>query len=325
MDEHKRKEDAVDDETRWENARQTQPEVEAEEAAAPGDETMPEVAMTETPTEMPTGETAMPISSEPAMDSMPAAASASGKKNRTTILVLLAAVALLGAGWYYFFGGNDSLNALLNMGGDGGAAVGTTRSYPEVIASINGEDVSRDELVEVLANMGREVQQQGVDLGDATTQKILENQALTSLLNTKLILQAAAAQGIVSSDAEVDSQVASLKEQVGGEEAFTERLQTMGVTEEAIRADIAKQYVINEYLTKYTDFNDVAVSDEEIQAFYDQVAGNSTDTPPLEAVRDQVVAQVTAEKQQTIVAGVLESLKADAEIEIYIQDVVQAQ
>ena len=62
----------------------------------------------------------------------------------------------------------------------------------------------------------------------------------------------------------------------------------------------------------------IEVTEEEIQSLYAGAGGAEAGLPPLEEVREQVVAQIRGGKEQEVVTTFLQTLKETATIEILV-------
>jgi hypothetical protein len=90
----------------------------------------------------------------------------------------------------------------------------------------------------------------------------------------------------------------------------------LGLTYEELEADIAEEVIIQTLLDGLFVEAEIAVTEEEIQSVYDAAGGTEAGLPPLEEVRDQVVAQVRSSKEQEIIDAYLSTLEGDAEVVI---------
>lgn len=220
--------------------------------------------------------------------------------NKETIgsVVAVALVAL--GGWYAFTSGN--------LGGQGGpAAVGAAGA----VALVNGEEVSRSTFDAAKAQISA---QQG---SSATTTE-LEKLALDSTIGRVLLLQAARQAGLSASTTAVEAEIQAAKEQLGGQEAYDKQLVTLGMTEEGLRTQIRENLAIQAYLEKALSLSALTATDAEIKTAYDQVVAGQSGAPALSEVKEQVRQLVIGQKQQQLITGEVEKLRAVADIKILI-------
>ncbi len=184
------------------------------------------------------------------------------------------------------------------------------------VAMVNGESITNKDLTAGIRQFSQVAAAQGADTEDPTVQASIRSQALEIMVNTELLLQAAAAQGIVVTDEEVVTRLSELVAQIGGEEAMHERMAALGVDEERLHRDVRNEIVISQLLDGLFADKDLTVTDEEVQETYDLASEGSVSVPPLEEVRAQIEAQLSAAKEQEIIDEYLSTLKETAEVEI---------
>lgn len=199
-----------------------------------------------------------------------------------------------------------------------GSQDGSARSG-DVVARVNGEEVTRGELDARVLQTEQQLQAQGqgAQLEQEDAREQLEQQALEQLISQKLILQAAAEANITVSDEQVEQQFQQTVSQLGSGDALDQQLAQFGLTQETFRQSIRDQLTVQQYLAQTVDQSAITVSDEEIQATYDQISAQQ-DVPPLAEVRDQVEAQLRQQKQNTQINELVQNLRADADIEILL-------
>ena len=186
----------------------------------------------------------------------------------------------------------------------------------EVIAMVNGEELTRSEFNRIRQQVLQQFQQQGMDLNDPETIAQVDAQATDTLVNTELIRQAAIAAGATASEEAIENRFAQIVEQVGGQEVLEENLTQLGITEESLRADVEQEIIIDSYLEANVDTDDIDVTDQEIDDFYDQAGGAEAGLPPLEEVRMQIEQQLLAQRQNELISELIETLREGADIEL---------
>lgn len=238
-----------------------------------------------------------------------------GPGNSLLIIGVLGAVVVL-AGLYYYFVFDVATSPDLQQAADSSQpAFGT--DYPEVVAVVNGEELSGDDF---LTGVGQEMQiaaQQGADIADATVQSQIEASVMDRLINTVLLLQAAESRGIEVTDEAVTAEYNLVAGQFEDVATFEAAIAEQGLTEEQLRAELRDRLLLDAFITSDA-FEQPSVSDEEVKTTYDEVAAKQTDLPPLEEVAATIQAQLAAQKQQAIISSYIESLRAEAAIEVLI-------
>ncbi|MBE3589275.1 MAG: peptidylprolyl isomerase [Firmicutes bacterium] len=121
-------------------------------------------------------------------------------------------------------------------------ALGVRR--PEVVATVNGEAITKDELYQ------RMLQQGGA-------------QVLDRMITEKLIDQAAKKAGVTVSSADVDKEIARIRAQFGSDAEFQQALAMNGMTEDDLRSSARLNLEIRGVLAPT-----IQVSDADLQAFF---------------------------------------------------------
>ena len=226
-------------------------------------------------------------------------------------------IAIVGFGvWFYFSNGlsSDQNNSLMS---EAPLEQNNLVELPDVVARVNGEEVSRAELelLEAQIAVGQQIELTALD--SASPQQ-LQAQAIETLVSNALIRQAAQASGAVASEADVDAQITTIKGQFADEAQYQAALSAEGITESVLRSQIATDIAVGAYLEQTVDFDSVVVSQEEINAVYQQEAAVTAELPPLAEVRDQIEAFISQQKQRELVAALVQELRADAEVQILL-------
>lgn len=116
----------------------------------------------------------------------------------------------------------------------------------EAVASVNGTDISKDELYNELVTLG----------GQAT----LEN-----MITMELVDQAASDANVTVTEEDVNAELETLKTQYGGEEAFNMALAQSGMTLDALKKNMDLQVKMRKILEPQTE-----VTDEQISTYYEE-------------------------------------------------------
>ena len=136
---------------------------------------------------------------------------------------------------------------------------------PDVVAKVNGEDVTRNEL-EMAVRTLEERARQSVppDQRDAVYRQVLDR-----IIGFHLLAQEARSRKVVPPPWDVDKQLGDLKKQFPNEAAFNQMLQTRGVTVEQLRKETESTLAVNQMLQAEIE-PQVKVQDPEIKTFFDQ-------------------------------------------------------
>lgn len=263
-------------------------------------------------------------------------------RDNSRIIVYLVVIAFVISGGFMGYG------AYLNNSGGG-----QQTSNPNVIAEVNGEEISQQEYLSML-------QQQAPQSNLNGTQIIsFRYNILNALIERKLILQQAEEMDInvEVSDQEVEDSYQNILEQNDiTEEQLSENLAQQGYTMGALRDDIRSSLERTKTITQTIEAarGDISVSESEVRDLYNQrypkpdnttqtenaedaEAGSSTEneetaaknaennsdaaeqeseTPEFADVRDDLEQQLIQQKRSEALNQWLQDLKAESEIVI---------
>ncbi len=222
------------------------------------------------------------------------------------LVIVVVLVLLLGAGAYF----------TINKNAGTPTTVATEKNDSTVVATINGKEILQAELDDQVAQLI--VQLQSVDpesdIESTDVKEGIRQQALDNLINIELLVQEAQSTDIKVNEAAVTAQYLAVVERFGGDEGFEAQIKSLGLTSDDVKTNIRNQLAIQDYLD--AKFSDIEVTEEEAKALYDEVATTDQNLPPYEEVKDQVLAQVRANKEQVLVETLLIGLREKADIEI---------
>jgi len=222
------------------------------------------------------------------------------KKYKTILLGLLAAAVV--AGLIYIVGG------ISRGGGD----------KDGIAAKVNGENILQSELQQRFDQETQRAISQGieVDTNNPVITAQVKSRILEDMIDTKLLLQTAKESGVeIDSDA-VNSEITLVEQQVGGKEALLAELLKVGMDENEFKEEVLNQLMIQQYLLENIDVDLIVVTDEDIALAYEQASAVQENIPPLSEIKEQIDSQLTGEKQQELLSTLIESLRAEAKIEI---------
>lgn len=220
------------------------------------------------------------------------------KKSLTVIFVLVVAIGLFTAVYLY----SNSTQG--------------TSTGP--VARVNDAEISRTDYNNSVRVLAQSAAAQGFDVNDSTIQTQIQTQALTSLINTELLLQAARDDGVTVSDADVQTEYETVAQSLGGEGALQTQLANNNITEEELRADITNQLAIRAYISAQLSSASVDATGEEVTEVYNQLALSGYELPELSTIETAIGERLRAEKERGFVFSLIDSLREGATIEILI-------
>lgn len=195
---------------------------------------------------------------------------------------------------------------------------------PEVVAQVNGEEVSKEEFETAYAGQFQQAAMQAQMSGQEIDQNQLKNQLAESMVGQELLIQEAENQELTASDEEVDQTLDQLAQQNGLEskDEFLAALNEQGMAEDEVMSQIETQVKVDQLIA--SSAGDTDPSNEELEAAYEQVKaqqeqmGSEEELPAFEELKPELEEQVKMQKEneatQTLVAELRE--KADVTINL---------
>jgi len=194
---------------------------------------------------------------------------------------------------------------------------------PEVVAQVNGEEVSKEEFETAYTGQFQQVAMQAQMSGQEIDQNQLKTQLEESMVGQKLLVQEAEKQELTASDEKVEQTLDQLAQQNGLEskDEFLSALNEQGMAEEEVMSQIETQVKVDQLIAESA--GDIDPSNEELEAAYEQVKAQQEqmggeELPAFEELKPELEEQVKMQKEneatQTLVAELRE--KADVTINL---------
>ena len=135
---------------------------------------------------------------------------------------------------------------------------------PEVVATVNGENITKQQLQDLF---NAALQASGAKVQDLNAQQQLGGytQLLQDLIMDKLVAEASVSEKV--SDADVDAELAKIKGQFPDEKAFQEQISQSGMTPEKLKENIRTGLQQSRWMKSQVKVPEV--TDEQAKAFYD--------------------------------------------------------
>lgn len=186
------------------------------------------------------------------------------------------------------------------------------------VATVNGVKITRAAYQKNREQVIASATQQGYDVTDLAVQAEIDNQAVQTLVNTELLTQEATKRGITVTDEDVQARYDEIVTQVGGVEALTARMTELSLNEAGLRGDIRGELLIQALFAEVIDVSTIEISEAEIEAVYTQVSASQEEVIPLDDVRQIIESNLRLSKEQALVTEYIESLRANASIEVML-------
>jgi peptidyl-prolyl cis-trans isomerase SurA len=192
---------------------------------------------------------------------------------------------------------------------------------PDVVAEVNGEEVTKEEFVPIYEAAFQQAAAQAQTSGQAPDEAAIKKQTADDLVSTELLAQEAESRGIEVSDEDVDAELTALakQNQMASAEELLAAVEKNGMSEEQARAQVETQVLV-EQLVEDED-GGKGPTEKELRAIYaqakQQAAGQEGQKiPPFDQVRDQIEEQAKTEQVGKVANALVAELRKDADITI---------
>ncbi len=214
---------------------------------------------------------------------------------------------------------SDSPSASSDAGSEAGGP--DLSGIPDVVAEVNGEEVTKEEFVPLYEAAFQQAAAQAQTSGQAPDEDQIKQQTADDLVSTELLAQEAESRGIEVSDGDIDAELEDLAQQnqMGSAKELLAAIEKNGMSEEQARDQVETQVLV-EQLVEDED-GSTTPTEKELRAIYakakQQSAGQEGQKiPPYAQVRDQIEAQARSEQVGKVAQTLLEGLREDADITI---------
>jgi peptidyl-prolyl cis-trans isomerase C len=136
------------------------------------------------------------------------------------------------------------------------------------VATVNGVEVSRAQFERLLQSNIAQYRANGQELTDQNIAS-LAPVVLESLINQEVLFQESRRRGIEVSESEIQSQIATMREEYGSEEALSQALAAQGVTGAELAESVEQSIAVQKLLQRQLG-DRLQVDDREIRQFYEQ-------------------------------------------------------
>ena len=192
---------------------------------------------------------------------------------------------------------------------------------PDVVAEVNGEEVTKDEFVPLYQAAFQQAAAQAQTSGQAPDEEQIKKQTADDLVSTELLAQEAEARGIEVSDEDIDAELEVLAQQnqMASADELLAAIEKNGMSEDQARDQVETQVLVEQLVED--EGGSTTPSDKELRAIYakakQQAAGQEGQKiPPYAQVKDQIAEQARTEQVGKVAQALLEDLRKDADITI---------
>jgi len=190
------------------------------------------------------------------------------------------------------------------------------QDVPEVVAEVNGEEISRAEFVRAYQV---QAQQFGKKISDAQAEQ-LRSTVADVLVQEELVDQAAAAHDLEPTEEQVDAALSEAAEQSGMStvDELVAAMEKQGMSSDYIEEQAERQAKFDLLVDEQLGAD--AVSDEDVERAYasyaKQAGGQNATVQPLSKMREQIEQQLLAQQREKVAGSLVDDLRKDAEIDV---------
>lgn len=253
------------------------------------------------------------------------------KKKMMAALALVGSLSLVTA---CGSGGNDeaagsSQAPSSQAAGSGQAAAPTPdlNGIPDVVATVNGQDITKDEFTSVYKSQfqqaAMQAQMSGQGISDQTE---LKKQAAEAMVGSELLMQRAEKTGLKASKAEMDKALAdAAKTNKMSSKEFLAALKKQGMDRKTVDEQLRQQVEVEGVIKK--ELGTFTASEKELKAAYQQAkeaqsqqggasGGSAQAMPKYKDVKPQLKQQVEQQKENQATATLVEKLKKEGDVKV---------
>ncbi|EON25566.1 MULTISPECIES: SurA N-terminal domain-containing protein [Nocardioides] len=207
-----------------------------------------------------------------------------------------------------------------SAGADDSTASG---DIPDVVAEVNGEEVTKDEFVPVFEAQLQQATAQAQSTGQAPDEDAIKQQTADQLVDNELLAQEAESRGISVSEQDVEDELATLakENQLASTDELIAALEKQGTTEEQARVQLETQMVIEQLVAD--EAGSVEPTEQDLRKIYAdakkqqaQMGKQGQKIPPYAQVKSQIAEQAKSEKLSEVAQSLVETLREDADIQV---------
>lgn len=194
-------------------------------------------------------------------------------------------------------------------------------SNTDLVASVNGEGITKSEFDSRVNQVKEMALSQKVDLTDAKALKEIETTTLNEMINEKILFQDAKNKGITANDSDVEKTYNQIVAQYKSKEDFIKDLAAKNLTEQTLRESIVKQLTLIKYIGQNIDAKSITASDKEVSDLYKTLSANNANQknmPKLADIKAQLENEVKQGKSKAKILELINKLKEGVKIEKFI-------
>lgn len=194
---------------------------------------------------------------------------------------------------------------------------------PEVVAEINGEEVTKEEFESAYQQQFQQAAMQSQLSGEEIDEDQLKEHTVEGLIGQQLLTQEANNRFPDVSEDDVNQTMDTLVEENGMEtkEELIAAFEEQGMEEEELMSLLETQVKIDQLIME--ESGDIEPTDEEIEEVYEMLKaqqeemGSEEEIPDFEEIKPDLKEQLKQQKEAEKIEALVQKLREDADITIF--------
>lgn len=203
--------------------------------------------------------------------------------------------------------------------GESNAPAPDTAGVPDIVATVNGEKITKADFVRIYEGQFPQVLMQAQMSGQGLDQDQLRKQTVEGLISTELLIQEAARKNINATAKDVESALDDIAEGNNMDKTeFLAFMQEQGLDESAVQAQVRTQLQVERLIAN--EVGSFKPTTEELKAAYEvvlkQQKEQSGQGPAYEQVKPELEQQLKLQKEAAAVKEYVQKLRKGAKISV---------
>ncbi|WP_017547746.1 SurA N-terminal domain-containing protein [Salinicoccus carnicancri] len=196
---------------------------------------------------------------------------------------------------------------------------------PDVVAEVNGEEVTKDEFQQAYESQFQQAAMQQQMSGQEVNQDELKKQVADGMVSQELLIQETENRGIEAPEDEVNKTLDDIvkQNQMESQDEFFTTMEEQGMKKDEVMSQIETRVRMDQLIAEET--GDIEPSDDELKEIYDQqkeqmsqMQGEEggSEMPSFDEMKPQLKEQVVMQKESEATQTLAEDLKEKSDVTI---------
>lgn len=198
---------------------------------------------------------------------------------------------------------------------------------PDVVADVNGEEVTKDEFQKTYESQFQQAAMQQQMSGQEVNQDDLKKQVADGMVSQELLIQETDNRGIEAPEEEVNKTIDEIvkQNQLESQDDFFAKMEEQGMKKDEVMSQVETQVKMDQLVAEET--GEVEPSDEELKKIYDQQKEQMSqmqgeeggqEMPSFDEMKPQLKEQVVMQKESEAAQKLAEELKEKSDVTVNI-------